>query len=57
MPNFLVLCLGKDSKEDDDNLKRKKSLVGTLLSKTLLTMYRPCFKSLNTGDIRKINPR
>ena len=42
---FQSLCLGKDSKEGDDNLKTQKSLVGTLLSKTLLTMYMPCFNS------------
>ena len=37
--------------------KMQKSLVCMLLSKTLLTMYRHCFKSPNTGDIREWNPR
>ena len=47
----------KQSPREDDEIERRETSGCMLLNKALLRIYRHCFKSLNTGDIREIDPR
>ena len=49
--------LFKQNPRENDEIKRREISGCMLLNKALLTMYRHCFKSPNTGDIREIDPR
>ena len=49
--------LVKQNPKEKVEIKRREISGGMRLNKALLMMYRHCFKSLNTGDIREIDPR
>ena len=45
--------LFKQNSRENDEIKRREISGGMRLNKALLTMYRHCFKSPNTRDIRE----
>ena len=45
--------LVKQNPKEKVEIKRREISGGMRLNKALLTMYRHCFKSPNTGDIRE----